>query len=62
MQKRAIDGRQPQVGALKLETYTCNLDSGLEAFLQPSDDNKEELSLRLGGNDQNYCVSLPEGW
>ena len=58
---QCMDGRHPQVGASKLETYTCDLDSGLEAFLQPSGDNKEELSLRLGGNDQNYCVSLNEG-
>jgi hypothetical protein len=55
---QCIDGRNPQVGTSKLETYTCDLDSGLEAFLQPSKDNNEEMSLRLGRKSQNYCFSV----
>jgi hypothetical protein len=55
---QCIDGRHPEIGSSKLETYTCDLDSGLEAFLQPSDENNEELTLRLGRNNKHVCVRV----
>ena len=55
---QCIDGRHPEIGSSKLETYTCDLDSGLEAFLQPSDDNNNELTLRLGRNNKHVCLRV----
>jgi len=57
---QCIDGRNPQHGAAKLASHTCDLDLGLEAFLQPSDDDKEEFSLELGGTG-HHCVSVVGG-
>lgn len=56
---QCIDGRQPKLGATSLASYTCDLDSGPEALLQPSDDNKEEFTLTIGRGTQ-YCVGVEE--
>lgn len=56
---QCIDGRNPKVGATGLKSYTCDLDSGLEAYLQPSGDDGEELLLTIGRDEQQRsCVSV----
>jgi len=54
---QCVDGRNPQLGATKLSSYTCNLDSGLEAFLDPPNDDAEEFLLKVGRDDQR-CVTV----
>jgi len=51
---QCIDGRNPTLGKTKLTSYTCNLDSGLEALLQLNTENKEEFSLVVG----RHCVGV----
>ena len=58
---QCIDGRNPKKDVKKLVSYTCDLDAGLEAFLQPSKDNEDELSLTIGRADKHLCVSVDEG-
>lgn len=57
---QCIDGRNPELGRTKLQSYTCDLDSGLEAFLQPKeDDGGDEFLLTIGRNDNRHsCVSV----
>lgn len=55
---QCIDGRSPKLGQTKVGTYTCDLDSGLEAVLTPKVEDGEEYLLRIG-KDQ-HCVSLAE--
>mmetsp|Transcript_244 Transcript_244/g.473 ORF Transcript_244/g.473 Transcript_244/m.473 type:complete len:150 (-) Transcript_244:382-831(-) len=54
---QCVDGRNLQLGATKLSSYTCDLDSGLEAFLEPSNDDTEEFLLKVGRNDQR-CATV----
>ena len=57
---QCIDGRNPQLGTTKVSTYTCDLDSGVEAVLQPSDDG-ETFLLTIGRNrDFHYCITREE--
>ena len=57
---QCIDGRNPKKGSAKISTYTCDLDSDLEAYFYPNDVSKEELYLVVGRDDEKYCISLDE--
>ena len=56
---QCIDGRSPKQGGTKLASYTCDLDSGREAYLEPSEDDAEEFLLKIGRSSQ-FCVSVGE--
>ena len=59
---QCIDGRNPKKDVKKLVSYTCNLDAGTEALLQPVEDsNDDELILQIGATDKHLCVSVDEG-
>ena len=62
---QCVDGRNPKMGEKKLSSYTCDLDSGIEAFLEPTSDADEEDTaeylLKIGRNEngkQSLCVSM----
>lgn len=57
---QCVDGRNPRAGEMSLKSYTCNLDSGLEAYLRPIDEGREEHTLTLGPNGQQ-CVTAERG-
>lgn len=54
---QCIDGRSPKLGDTKLASYICDLHSGLEAFLEPSNDEEDEFLLKLGRNDHK-CLTV----
>ena len=57
---QCIDGRNPKKEVKKLESYTCNLDAGQEAILQPSVEDEGEYLLTIGRADSHLCVSIDQ--
>eukprot|EP00804_Cyclotella_cryptica_P028289 CCRYP_013167-RA/>CCRYP_013167-RA protein AED:0.02 eAED:0.02 QI:340/1/1/1/1/1/3/271/1192 len=59
---QCIDGRSPKIGETKVSTYTCDLDSGIEAVLKPKNDREEEYVLALGRGTQHgvLCASVED--
>lgn len=45
---QCIDGRNPREGETKVSTYVCDLDSGMEAVLRPSEEKDGVFVLALG--------------
>lgn len=57
---QCIDGRNPTRDFANISTYTCDLDSDLEAFFYPNEVSRDEFSLVVGRDDHKYCISLDE--
>jgi len=55
---QCIDGRSRKAGEKKVPSYTCDLDSGLETFLEKTLDDKEEYLLRIGKGKGDLCLSV----
>ncbi|KAL7529547.1 hypothetical protein ACHAXR_003762, partial [Thalassiosira sp. AJA248-18] len=58
---QCIDGRNTKLGEKEIATYTCDLDSGYEAYLQHSNDGGEgEFLLKIGRGSSDHCVGFTE--
>ena len=58
---QCVDGRNPALGAASIKTYTCDLDSGVEAMLESTGGNGDEFLFKIGRDkSQNSCISLEQ--
>jgi len=58
---QCVDGRNPVLGHTTIKTYTCDLDSGVEAVLEPAEGDDDEFLMKIGRNkSQNSCISLED--